>query len=225
VPDGWQRKDLVGSSWLVAHALQADGWRLRSEIIWHKFNPVPESVRDRPTRAHEHLFLLSRSRRYHYDQDAVREPYAADPRANKNGRGGKNAMRGQASLRDRGNLSSDTRYYHPLGRNLRSVWSSAVSRSGAAHMAMMPEKIAEPCVLAGCPEGGLVLDPFAGAGTTGVVALRHGRRFLGLEQSATYAEMARARIAQDATERRTEDRRAMARGLVEASRVGVLGPG
>lgn len=201
-PHGYKRKDIVATPWLVAFALQADGWYLRSECIWEKSNTPPESVADRPTRAHEQVFLLSKSRRYHYDQDAVREPHA-DPRDNKNGRGGKSALRGQAEIRPRGNMSADTRYYHPLGRNLRSIWRAAVSRHPSAHFAMMAPEIARTCVLAGCPLGGVVLDPFAGAGTTGLVAVSEGRRFLGLEQSAEYAAMARERIAAGERPRRS----------------------
>jgi DNA modification methylase len=189
-------KDLVGIPWLVAQALRADGWYLRSECIWEKPNCTPESVTDRPTRAHEQVFLLAKAQRYHYDQDAVREPHT-DPRVSKNGRGGKNAMRGQAEIRPRGNLLSDTRYYNPLGRNKRTIWRAAVSRDGVGHFAVMPTEIVRPCVLAGCPAGGLVLDPFAGAGTVGLVALAEGRRFLGLEQNPEYAAMAGARIERE----------------------------
>jgi DNA modification methylase len=192
-PAAYKRKDIVGAPWLVAFALQADRWHLRSECIWEKLNAPPESARDRPTRCHEQVFLFSKSPRYHFDQDAVREPHA-DPRPSKNGRGGKSALRGQSEIRPRGNYGASARWYHPGGRNLRSVWRSAVSRFSGAHTAVMAESIARPLVLAGCPPGGLVLDPFAGAGTTGLVAVTEGRRFLGLEQNREYADLALERI-------------------------------
>jgi len=194
VTDGFKHKDLMGIPWRVAFALQDVGWFLRADIIWHKPNAMPESVHDRPSRAHEYVFLLSRSARYYYDQDAVRVPHA-DPRQNKNGRGGKNAMRGQAEIRPRGNGSSPIRFYHPGGRNLRSVWSVAPRPFKGAHFATFPETLVEPCILAGCPRGGVILDPFTGSGTTGVVALRHGRSFLGIELNPEYAAMARERLS------------------------------
>ena len=145
VPRGLKPKDLIGVPWRVAFALQADGWWLRDDIVWAKQNPMPESVEDRPTRAHEFVFLLTKSERYFYDADAIREPHA-DPRANK---AGHNCMQGQASLRPRGNLQSADRYFHPAGRNKRDVWSIASEGFDGAHFAVMPTALVEPCVLAG----------------------------------------------------------------------------
>jgi DNA modification methylase len=189
--EGMKPKDLVGIPWRVAFALQAAGWWLRSDIIWHKPNPLPESVRDRPTKSHEYVFLLAKGERYFYDSDAVREPDAGtDHPRNVLHRpepsGG--IMSPHAGIR-----RSDGR--NGEGRNRRSVWTVATQPFAEAHFATFPEALIEPCVLAGSRTGDLVLDPFAGSGTTGVVALRHGRRFLGLELNAEYAAMARRRIA------------------------------
>ena len=214
---GLKPKDLVGIPWRVAFALQADGatspetmervgrllaaitdsyesreewpdrirqeverlecewtdahrgaWYLRSDIVWAKPNPMPESVRDRPTRSHEYLFLLSKSERYYYDYRAISEPLAAS-----------SAKRTSAQL---------------LRRNARSVWFIPTQPYRGAHFATFPEKLVEPCVLAGCPEGGVVLDPFCGSGTVGVVAARHGRKFVGVELKPDYIRLAQERI-------------------------------
>jgi DNA modification methylase len=261
--DGTKPKDLMGMPWLLAFALRADGWWLRSEIVWSKPNPMPESVTDRPTRSHEHLFLLSRSSRYYYDADAIREPDKGLDHA-------RTVLSGQPSL------SASVGAPHAgirtpegrdgLGRNKRSVWEIATDPYPGAHFATFPRKLVEPCILAGtsertCGECGapwerltaveyenpgnrttngprsierrhleqgsagygqrlerrartvgwepgcehsdnrghaVVLDPFAGAGTTGLVALRHGRSFVGIELSPVYSEMARERIRGDA---------------------------
>jgi len=239
-------KDLVGIPWRVAFALQADGWYLRSDIIWHKPNPMPESVTDRPTKAHEYLFLLTRSARYFYDAAAIAEPVAASQvgrvRADNVG-GSSHKERGQhskgglyAKNRNRSAVSGvrpmgsgggvqelpfpaavqpasqarheeillDGRDYDPGKapteedcRNKRSVWTVNTEPYAEAHFAVMPTQLVEPCVMAGSPSGGTVLDPFAGSGTVGVVALRHGRDFIGCELNPTYAEMARNRILED----------------------------
>jgi DNA modification methylase len=192
--DGLKHKDLMGLPWRVAFALQEDGWYLRADVIWNKPNPMPESVHDRPTRSHEYLFLMTKSDSYHYDADAIREPLA-DPR--RRGRAaGKNAMRGQALLRPRGNGLSPSRYANPLGRNKRSVWTIAPTPFRGAHFATYPTRLVEPCIRAGAPAGGTVLDPFSGAGTTGVVALREGRQYIGIELNSEYAEMSHARLAE-----------------------------
>jgi DNA modification methylase len=190
-----KRKDLVGIPWLVALALREDGWYLRQEIVWHKPNPMPESVRDRPTRSHEYLYLLAKGSRYYYDAAAVREPVTggAKPR----GRGvNPKAVAGAGEFRVRQNASFSAAISGVLvgARNRRSVWTVAPQPFSESHFAVMPPGVVRPCILAGCPPGGLVLDPFAGAGTTGLVAVTEARRFLGLEQSAEYAAMARARI-------------------------------
>jgi DNA modification methylase len=161
VPGRWttglKPKDLIGIPWRVAFALQDDGWYLRSDIVWHKPNPMPESVTDRPTKAHEYVFLLSRSERYYYDTDAIREPHVTpeDRRASKSGA---DAMRGQAAIRPRGNMelseSPADRYYSEGGRNRRSVWTVATQPFADAHFATMPPALAEPCILAGSSERG-----------------------------------------------------------------------
>jgi DNA modification methylase len=184
---GLKPKDLVGIPWRAAFALQADGWYLRSDIIWHKPNPMPESVTDRPTKGHEYVFLLTKSAQYFYDADAVREK-GSDPKPC----GPKN----DASRND----SDRTGIVRGDGetRNRRTVWTIATQLYPGAHFAVMPPALVEPCILAGCPEGGTVLDPFAGAGTVGLVASRLQRSFVGIEINPEYAEMARRRIHDDA---------------------------
>ena len=189
--EGIKPKDLIGIPWMVAFALRADGWFLRSDIIWHKPNPMPESVTDRPTKAHEYLFLLSKQSRYFYDADAIREEGA--------GRLDLGRMKQpDARLGEGGAWVKDGTLRDEVGRNKRDVWTVATQPFAGAHFATFPPKLIEPCVLAGAPEGGVVLDPFAGAGTTGLVALRHDRSFVGLELNPEYAEMARDRIRDDA---------------------------
>jgi DNA modification methylase len=219
-------KDLIGIPWLLAFALRADGWYLRADIVWAKLAPMPESVRDRPTRSHEFVFLLAKSQRYYYDADAIREPasylgpngaqlspYAQGftrrtpeeecerrRRAKGNAktfRGGGVYTQGQ-SFDNSADVARDSHGNAPnesMTRNKRDVWLLGPQPFPEAHFATFPEKLVEPCVLAGCPEGGMVLDPFAGSGTAGVVALRHRRDFIGLELSPTYCEMARRRLA------------------------------
>jgi DNA modification methylase len=182
-------KDLVGTPWMVAFALRADGWWLRSDIVWAKPNPMPESVTDRPTRSHEYLFLLTKSARYFYDADAIREDLAFEPHAPGN-------KKLDASRNDHDRM--DKVWGGPAGRNKRSVWTVATQAFPGAHFATFPPKLIEPCILAGSAEGDTVLDPFAGAGTTGLVALRHDRSFVGIELNPEYAQMARDRIREDA---------------------------
>ncbi len=196
---GLKSKDLVGIPWRVAFALQADGWYLRSDIIWSKPNPMPESVTDRPTKAHEYIFLLSKSGRYWYDADAIAEPLSTAPNAQ--ARGPKDTP--NRGPRDAGNsglqgTAMGIRNGTVATRNKRTVWTVTTKPYSEAHFATFPPKLIEPCVLAGCPEGGTVLDPFAGSGTTGMVALRAGRRFIGIELNPEYCEMARCRILDDA---------------------------
>lgn len=205
IPGGLKPKDLIGIPWRVAFALQADGWYLRSEIIWHKLNPMPESVRDRPSKAHEHVFLLAKSRKYYYDAAAIVEPCRADT-ARRYERG---HMKSSPSWEERKALGEGSRrgfsQNAPTGckrvgggrevRNCRSVWPLASAPFKGAHFATFPPKLIEPCILAGCPPGGIVLDPFAGACTTGVVAELHGRDFIGIELNSEYCAMGRRRIA------------------------------
>jgi DNA modification methylase len=202
-PPGLKPKDLVGIPWRVAFALQADGWWLRSDIIWAKPNPMPESVTDRPTKAHEYVFLLTKSARYFYDADAVRGEASPESLARIHQRtfdqqtgGPKDYANGVRS--DRSMRQTLENFADNPGRNLRSVWSIATEPFPEAHFAIFPKKLVEPCVKAGSKPGDEVLDPFCGSGTTGVVALRLGRSFIGIELSPTYAEMARARIMDDA---------------------------
>lgn len=191
VPDGLKPKDLVGIPWRVAFALQADGWYLRSDIIWAKPNPMPESVRDRPTKAHEYVFLLSKSERYYYDADAIAEKalggeVAPNPSPDK-------VARLTPNMGTNGTGASTLRGSDGT-RNARSVWTIATHRYHGAHFATFPPELAERCILAGCPKGGTVLDPFAGSGTTGMVATGHGRHAVLIELNPDYAELIRDRI-------------------------------
>jgi len=186
-----KHKDIVGIPWRVAFALQADGWYLRQDIIWHKPNPMPESVRDRCTKAHEYIFLLSKSDRYFYDHKSILEDAKWE-------RWGDQTVvkEQQGTAKWIGNKSKEE--LQAIGKkNRRSVWTVATKPYKGAHFATFPPKLIEPCILAGCPEGGTVLDPFCGSGTTGMVALRHGRRFIGIELNAEYVDMAHRRIQGD----------------------------
>jgi len=193
-------KDLVGIPWRVAFALQADGWYLRSDIIWAKPNPMPESVRDRPTRSHEYIFLMSKNARYYFDQEAVREPV-------------KETTTGEASVRTSGNSKTRDKEHWGIpheriqvvrqykiikGANIRSVWTMTTKPMpkifGHEHFATFPPELPERCIKAGCPIGGTVLDPFFGAGTVGMVAKQLGRDFIGIELNKEYCEMAERRI-------------------------------
>lgn len=189
---GLKDKDLVGIPWRVAFALQADGWYLRSDIIWHKPNPMPESVTDRPTKAHEYLFLLTKSPRYYYDADAIRETGTV-PAGTKGAKGSADRA-AQAGVNGR---PPEYKVYDGQ-RNKRTVWTVTTKPFSGAHFAVFPPDLIEPCVLAGSAQGDTVLDPFTGSGTTGIVALRHGRDFVGTEVNPEYAEMARERISADA---------------------------
>jgi DNA modification methylase len=193
-PVGLKPKDLVGVPWRVAFALQADGWWLRSDIIWAKPNPMPESVTDRPTKAHEYLFLLAKSQRYYFDQDAVREPseYPDDNRKARQKKDDYNTQMGnRGRVRSVINPINDKAYPQ---RNVRSVWTVPTQPFPGAHFAVFPPKLIEPCIKAGSSEGDAVLDPFCGSGTTGVVALRLDRRFVGIEINPEYCELAWQRI-------------------------------
>ncbi|MBE8594028.1 site-specific DNA-methyltransferase [Pseudomonas sp. MAFF 301449] len=277
IPMGFKHKDLMGMPWRLAFALQDDGWYLRQDIIWHKPNPMPESTRDRCTKAHEYLFLLSKSRRYHYDSDAIREPANLTGKGSANGfrggayvngstldnaEGGKRTSTGNtvppnngvgwghgtdAKARDRSRVTVPTGWdtstgegahgaFHKDGaersrrdsfkrddskreqvipgqtkgthrpdreesswdvetRNKRSVWTVATHAFKEAHFATFPPELIRPCILAGAPRGGVVLDPFGGAGTTAVVAMQEGRKSILCELNPEYAAMAERRIA------------------------------
>jgi DNA modification methylase len=182
--DGYKQKDLLGIPWRVAFALQADGWYLRSDIIWHKPNPMPESVTDRPTKSHEYVFLLAKQERYYYDAAAIMEVGA--------GRLDFGDMNISARLDSGAPWQNGEKT--TVGRNKRTVWTIATEPYEGAHFATMPEALIEPCILAGCPVGGLVLDPFLGSGTVGAVAERLGRRWVGCD--LVYHDLAKERTAQ-----------------------------
>lgn len=212
-------KDLVGIPWLVAFALRADGWYLRSEIIWHKTNPMPESAKDRPTRAHEQIFLLSKSRSYFCDMDAIKEP-AKGENANtfrggayvnnstfNNAEGGKRTVKGNSKY----SFAREVKESPPPGkmpqhradredylyngwRNKRDVWTVGTKPYRGAHFATFPPDLIEQCILAGSRHGDTVLDPFNGAGTTGLVSLKHGRGYIGIELNPAYVELTNKRL-------------------------------
>ena len=188
-------KDLIGIPWMLAFALRSDGWYLRQDIIWHKPNPMPESVRDRCTKAHEYVFLLSKSERYFFDSEAMKEPSAGWPVGGAKTRG----KTGYASASGAGK-SPQRDSYGGLGgdgetRNRRSVWTVATRPYKGAHFATFPPALIEPCILAGSRPGDIVLDPFMGSGTTAQVALQHGRQYLGCELNPNYETLQTERIA------------------------------
>ena len=196
--DGLKAKDLIGIPWMLAFALRADGWYLRSEIIWHKPNPMPESVKDRPTKAHEQIFLLSKSPKYYYNYEAIKEPFVTDPRENYPRRAHVTGRGAQPSSgAPVGNPQQDRSGGFPPngdGRNKRSVWTMTTRPFRGAHFAVFPSDLPKACLLAGCPEGGVVLDPFSGAATTGIVAVQHGRQYIGIELNPEYIELASRRF-------------------------------
>ena len=187
--EGIKPKDLIGIPWRVAFALQQDGWYLRQDIIWHKPNPMPESVKDRCTKAHEYIFLLSKNVKYYFDNEAIKEDakYPQGPNSPQSIKKGK----GEFGMDTRGGLSK-------IGalakKNKRSVWTITTKPFKGAHFATFPKDLIEPCVLAGCPEGGTVLDPFGGSGTTGIVAAQHNRNAVLLELNEEYIDLAKDRI-------------------------------
>lgn len=224
-PDGLKPKDLIGIPWRVAFALQADGWWLRGDHVWGKPNGMPESVQDRPTRGHEYFFLLSKSERYWFDQEAIRTAPKASTATrlaqNVEAQSGSNRANGGAktngpmkavarrSDKQRGHSrrhagfndrwdAMEREQQMALGANLRSVWWIPPAQFGQGHFAVMPDLAAEICIRSGCPSGSTVLDPFGGAGTTGLVADRLGRNAILIELNPEYAEMAGRRIADDA---------------------------
>jgi DNA modification methylase len=191
--NGLKHKDLIGIPWRVALALQADGWWLRQDIIWHKPNPMPESVEDRCTRAHEYIFMLSKKSHYYYDHEAIKEQAVGAPHAP----GNKNRTQPEAKgFRDPA-LEPDRVWAADGKKNKRSVWTVNTKGYKGAHFAVYPKQLVLPCILAGCPEDGTVLDPFNGSGTTGVVALQNNRRYIGLELNPEYVKLAEARIAEE----------------------------
>lgn len=179
-------KDLIGIPWMLAFALRADGWYLRQDIIWHKPNPMPESVKDRCTKAHEYIFLLSKSGRYFFDHEAIKEDAVK-------GAAGSSFNKGKTGEHQLGR-SSDKERTEDGKRNRRSVWTVATRPYRDAHFATFPPALIEPCILAGSRPGDIVLDPFMGSGTTAEVAILHGRRYLGCELNAEYRSLQDARI-------------------------------
>jgi DNA modification methylase len=236
-PPGWKAKDLVATSWMLALALRADGWYLRCDIIWSKANPMPETVADRPTKAHEYIFLLSKCPRYYFNADAIKEPVTGEAHSRGNGVNPKSVPTGwdtSTGNGGHGNIHRDGRRKKqdqvdkarytgfndrwkikqnqswssamagilPSGekRNKRSVWEINPQPFPEAHFATFPEELVKPCVLAGCPSGGIVLDPFVGSGTTALVARDLGCSAIGIELNPEYLEIARRRLAQHVLE-------------------------
>ncbi|MFX4303023.1 DNA-methyltransferase [Alicyclobacillus tolerans] len=197
-------KDLIGIPWRVAFALQADGWYLRSDIVWAKPNAMPESATDRPTRSHEYIFLLSKSREYYYNGEAIKEEaVSGDPNSPRGSVGvlGKtmnSGRRKQDEVGKRQYTGFNDRYKPLEKRNKRDVWTIPTSPYPGAHFATFPPALVEPCIVAGAPEWGVVLDPFNGAGTSGLVATRCGRRYIGIELNPDYVEISKRRIIADA---------------------------
>ena len=202
---GWSGlpdKNLLGIPWRAAFALQDDGWTLRNDIIWHKSNAMPESVTDRLSSRHEHVFMFSKSPRYRFDLDPIREPHAdvSVKRAQAH-RADPGARATREGVPYEGVASPQTlalaQMNHPLGRNPGDVWTIATQPFSEAHFATMPPALAERCIQAGCKPGGVVLDPFSGSGTTGLAAARHGRRYIGIDLNADYLDLSlRTRLAQ-----------------------------
>ena len=199
--DKYKEGSLLGLPWRVALALIDDGWVLRSDVIWHKPNAMPHSVKTRPTTDHEYIFLFSKGSNYYYDADSIREPHITFTESSKM-RGGRNHIGKRGGTPEEGKNAGNSNLhdgrwdqaFHPLGRNKRTVWSVPVGRFRDAHFAVFPPKLIEPCILAGSPRDGLVLDPFLGSGTTGLVSLNHGRRFVGVDLNEQYCRIAQNRM-------------------------------
>ena len=191
---GLKTKDLIGIPWMLAFALRADGWYLRQDIIWHKPNPMPESVQDRCTKAHEYIFLMSKSQKYYYDADAIKEAAIHEGRIVKaSGSDAKNGAKGEFGTTAAGFTTHDTLV---TDRNKRSVWTVTTKPYAGAHFAVFPLDLIEPCILAGAPAGGIVLDPFMGSGTTAQVAQNLGRQYIGCELNPAYMKLQNIRTAQ-----------------------------
>ena len=200
--EGCKPKDMIGIPWMLAFALRDSGWYLRNDIIWMKENPMPESCKDRCSRCYEHIFLLSKSRKYFFDAKAISEPIApATAERLKRGMKGGNKYgkpvpgqpQTQTINRPRAHGEITDSMINPM-RNKRDVWVVNTVPFKGGHYAAYPPKLVEPCLLAGCPEGGIVLDPFFGSGTTGMVAKQLNRHYIGIELNPEYAELAKARI-------------------------------
>jgi site-specific DNA-methyltransferase (adenine-specific) len=199
--DKYQRGMQLGMPWRVALGLQADGWILRSDVIWHKPNAMPSPVKNRPTVDHEYVFFFSRAHDYYYNADAIREPHVTFTAASKM-RGGRAHLFKRHGTPEQGKFGGQSNLhrgrwdqaFHPLGRNKRTVWSIPLSKNRDAHFAVFPEQLVATCIRASSPEGGWVLDPFLGSGTTAVVARRLGRAFVGIDCQAEYCRLAERRL-------------------------------
>jgi DNA modification methylase len=191
---GLKHKDLIGIPWMLAFALREDGWYLRQDIIWHKPNPMPESVRDRCTKSHEYIFLLSKSRKYYYNYKAIQEPAKTTDFVIRDREAGQmNKVPGRSHM-------NGLKHNMYKVRNIRDVWSVPVRPFKGAHFATFPEELIKPCILAGSRENGIVLDPFFGSGTTGVVATKFNRDFIGIELNSDYIDIAKRRLESVQTE-------------------------
>ncbi len=199
--DTYRNKELLGVPWRVAFALQDNGWILRSDIVWKKTNAMPSSVKDRPTIEHEYIFLFSKTSKYYYDADSIREPHVTFTEKSRM-KGGRNHFGKQNNTPENGKNAGnqnlhDGRWdqaFHPKGRNKRTVWEIPLGKFRDVHFAVYPEKLVETCLLASTKQNDVVLDPFTGSGTTGVVARKHNRSFIGIELVKKYQVMAQNRI-------------------------------
>ncbi|MEO8493470.1 MAG: site-specific DNA-methyltransferase [Planctomycetota bacterium] len=201
IGDKYVDGEQLGMPWRVALALKEIGWRLRSDVIWHKPNAMPSSVKTRPTVDHEYVFFFTKSKDYFYDADAIREPHVTFSENSKM-RGGRGHFGKRGSTPEQGKNGGDSNLhdarwdqaFHPKGRNKRTVWSISLSKFREAHFAVFPESLVENCIKAGCPENGVVLDPFSGSGTVALVANRLQRHYVGIDCVDDYCEMARKRL-------------------------------
>ncbi|MDT2435830.1 DNA-methyltransferase [Enterococcus avium] len=201
--DSYVKGNLQGVPWRFAIAMQNKGWILRSDIIWHKPNAMPSSVKNRPTTDHEYVFLFTlNEKNYYYDADAIREEHVTFSEKSKM-KGGRNHLGKKGGTPENGKNSGNSNLhdgrwdqaFHPLGRNKRTVWSIPLGKYKGAHFAVFPEKLVETCLLAGTKDGDIVLDPFFGSGTTGVVALKHNRNYIGIELVEDYVLLAKDRLS------------------------------
>jgi DNA modification methylase len=194
--NGLKEKDLIGIPWMLAFALRADGWYLRQDIIWNKPNPMPESVQDRCTKSHEYIFLLSKAQNYYYDNDSIKEPITDSSKL----RLDQDIENQIGSDRVPGKTNGNMKAVGSENRNKRSVWTVTTKPYAGAHFAVFPSDLIEPCILAGAPVGGVVLDPFMGSGTTAQVAQNLGRKYLGCELNIDYKDLQNQRLSQTALE-------------------------
>ncbi|WP_204104841.1 MULTISPECIES: site-specific DNA-methyltransferase [Spirulina sp. CCY15215] len=199
--DTYRKKELLGVPWRVAFALKDKGWMLRSDIIWKKPNAMPSSVKNRPTTDHEYIFLFSKTSDYYYDADSIREPHVtfsseSKMRGGRKHLGKKNGTPEQGKNEGNQNLHNGRwdQAFHPQGRNKRTVWEIPLGKFRDAHFAVYPEQLVETCLLASTKMDDIVFDPFTGSGTTGVVAIKNNRKFIGCELVETYQKMAQKRI-------------------------------